>query len=79
MKTVKEIFDKKARPGSSIRGFAGFTTSEIAEIQKDAQEQASKYLLNHLLVPTIRIENDCEYPMTTQERVDWAIANLRHK
>ena len=39
MKSLKEIFDAKTRPASSLRGFASFSTQEIADIQTDARKE----------------------------------------
>ena len=57
----------------------GINHSVIQTIQDDAL----KDLLNRLLVPTIKIEHNLltefEAPMTTAERIEWAVNNLIHK
>ncbi len=47
------------------------------DVVKAIQDDALKEVLNRCYVPTIRIENDVEYPMTTKERVEWAVTNLK--
>lgn len=56
---------------------------DILPFIKEIEDVALNGFLNRLLVPTIKIEHnlldETERLMTTAERVEWALNNLKHK
>ncbi len=54
---------------------------DILPVIKDIEDVALNGLLNRLLVPTMIMEmdSDSDRQMTTEERVEWSLLNLKHK